>query len=91
MRVWGVECNGGEDGRSEGEGEGKGDEGNVVGGQLLWTGWGHASRVWDVGFTRLGVVTCGEVRFRASSKLRPRVLPKPCRADVKGCGHPFHP
>lgn len=65
VRVWDVGCNVGGGGTSEGEG--KTNEGNVCGGRLLWTGWGHASRVWDVGFTRVGVVTCGEVRFRASS------------------------
>lgn len=30
--------------------------------RLLWTGWGHVSRVWDVGFSCWGVVTAGEVR-----------------------------
>lgn len=30
-------------------------------GRLLWTGWGHASRVWDVVFTSEGLVSCGEV------------------------------
>lgn len=30
--------------------------------RLVLTGWGHLSRVWDARFTRLGVVTCGEVR-----------------------------
>lgn len=29
--------------------------------RLLWTGWGHSSRVWDVAFSRVGVVTAGEV------------------------------
>lgn len=32
------------------------------GGRLAWTGWRHASRVWDVGFASLGVVSCGEVK-----------------------------
>lgn len=32
-------------------------------GRLLWTGWGHVSRVWDVGFSIKGIVTAGEVSF----------------------------
>ncbi|CAM9668645.1 unnamed protein product, partial [Ectocarpus sp. 13 AM-2016] len=36
------------------------EEGRDGGGRLVWTGWGHASRVWDVGFADLGVVSCGE-------------------------------
>eukprot|EP00903_Cladosiphon_okamuranus_P013793 g12836.t3 len=58
VRVWEVQRSGG--GRGASGDEGKGNEGTVCEGQLLWTGWGHASRVWDVGFTRLGVVSCGE-------------------------------
>lgn len=61
VRVWNVECNGG-DGNGSDEGERLGRRGRNCNGRLLWTGWGHASRVWDVGFTRLGIVTCGEVR-----------------------------
>ncbi|CAN0298357.1 unnamed protein product [Laminaria digitata] len=32
--------------------------------RLVWTRWGHVSRVWDVGFASVGVVTCGEVRSK---------------------------
>eukprot|EP00752_Nemacystus_decipiens_P003736 g3442.t1 len=61
VRVWGVDRSGGVGGRSKGDCGGKDNEGQqFCEGQLLWTGWGHASRVWDVGFTTLGVVSCGE-------------------------------
>ncbi|CAM9184864.1 unnamed protein product [Scytosiphon promiscuus] len=59
----GTRCSGQSSG-SGGEGEDRGGDGGEKGrcaeDRLLWTGWGHASRVWDVGFTRLGIVTCGE-------------------------------
>lgn len=69
VRVWGLEGISAGGGKSENEGEGR-DECNERGagdGWLLWTGWGHASRVWDVGFTRLGAVSCGEVRESAEA------------------------
>lgn len=90
VRVWSVDCSGGGGGSSEGEGTG--NEGHAYGGQLLWTGWGHASRVWDVGFTRLGVVTCGEVRVCVSSEPRPCVVPNLGELEREACGHiyPFH-
>ena len=51
VRVWNVELCGVNDGTVK----------KPVG-RLVWTGWGHVSRVWDVGFSSVGVVTCGEVR-----------------------------
>jgi len=63
VRVWGLEGCGGSDGSNDGEG----NEGGPGDGRLLWTGWGHASRVWDVGFTKIGVVSCGEVRQPAEA------------------------
>lgn len=77
VRVWGLEGGGGGgDGArysgSEGKGQGEGSEGSCGDGRghLLWTGWGHASRVWDIGFTKIGVVSCGEVRQTARGGVR---------------------
>lgn len=28
--------------------------------ELMWTGWSHKARVWNVAFSSLGVVSCGE-------------------------------
>ncbi|CAM9807927.1 unnamed protein product, partial [Hapterophycus canaliculatus] len=60
----------GGDGR--GERQGGGENRRSADDRLLWTGWGHASRVWDVGFTRLGVVTCGERGDQATNRQDPQ-------------------
>lgn len=81
VRVWDVECNGG-DGDGSDDDEWSGMRGKNCNGRLLWTGWGHASRVWDVGFTRLGIVTCGEVRCRQGFRRNLRIVAP--KLQIKG-------
>ncbi|CAM9498049.1 unnamed protein product, partial [Choristocarpus tenellus] len=81
VRVWNSRLTG-DDSADAHASSGKGAEvGGAVGGKcgetgdtgrLLLTGWGHSSRVWDVAFCSLGVVTSGEdgnaILWRESNK-----------------------
>lgn len=98
VRVWGLEGSisisggGARASESEGKGQGEGNDGSPGDGRLLWTGWGHASRVWDVGFTKIGVVSCGEVRQPAEAfrgKPVDLIVRSPCGERYEEKYHPL--